>query len=146
MTELTEQLRTLHQSITDRIQEIEAQKELYRDKLAYIQSQLEEGSQSPNPEPAIEKSPVKKRPGKPMMLEFRDEYRGLSKINAVQKVLSDRAGQRIHLEDIITNLYGVLTKDELTAEKTRLNQVMIRGCKKGLWKRVGRYRGRYVGG
>ena len=81
-----------------------------------------------------------------MVLQFRDEYRGLSKIDAVQKVLSDRAGQRVHLEDILAELFGDLTKDELIAEKTRINQVMIRGVKRGLWRRVGRFRRLYVGG
>ena len=137
MTQFTEQLRSLHQSITDQLQEIEAQKELYQDKLAYIQSQIEEGSQIPNTEvvsdPVIEEALKKsKRLGRESVLKMRDEFRGLSKIDAVQRVLADRAGQRVHLEDIITKLYGDLSRDELTAEKTRIGQVMTRGMKKGL--------------
>ena len=62
--------------------------------------------------------------------------RGLSKIDAVSKVLAEQSGTVMHIEDIIERLYGELPKAELKAEKDRMKDVMTRGVKRGLWSRA----------
>ena len=74
--------------------------------------------------------------GREQVLSLPAEFDGLSKIDAVSKVLSEHPGTVVHIEDIIEQFYGQLSKEELKAEKDRMKDVMTRGVKRGLWSRA----------
>jgi hypothetical protein len=74
--------------------------------------------------------------GREQVLSLPEEFNGLSKIDAVSKVLSEHPGTVVHIEDIIEQFYGQLSKEDLKAEKDRMKDVMTRGVKRGLWSRA----------
>ena len=74
--------------------------------------------------------------GREQVLSLPIEFEGLSKIEAVSKVLADQSGTVMHIEDLIEQFYGELPKAELKAEKDRMKDVMTRGVKRGLWSRA----------
>ena len=90
--------------------------------------------------------PQRKRQGPKMVIDLRDEYQDLSKIEAVQKVLEDRAGKAVHIEKIIAELFGDLSSDELLAEKKRMNTILWKGVNQGMWRKLKRPRGAYISG
>ena len=81
-------------------------------------------------------TPAKASRGREQVLSLPAEFEGLSKIEAVSKVLSKKPGIIMHIEDIIERFYGELPKDELKAEKDRMKDVMTRGVKRGLWSKA----------
>ena len=90
----------------------------------------------PKTEKAAVSKPKQASRGREQVLSLPDEFEGLSKIEAVSKVLTDQSGTVMHIEDIIERLYGELPKAELKAEKDRMKDVMTRGVKRGLWSRA----------
>ena len=90
----------------------------------------------PKTEKAAVSKPKQASRGREQVLSLPTEFEGLSKIEAVSKVLADQSGTVMHIEDIIERLYGELPKAELKAEKDRMKDVMIRGVKRGLWSRA----------
>ena len=74
--------------------------------------------------------------GREQVLLLPDEFEGLSKIEAVEKVLGEHPGTVVSIPDIIERLYGKLSGAELKAEKDRIKDVMTRGIKRGLWSRA----------
>ena len=90
----------------------------------------------PKTEKAAVSQPKQASRGREQVLSLPDEFEGLSKIEAVSKVLAEQSGTVMHIEDIIERLYGELPKAELKAEKDRMKDVMTRGVKRGLWSRA----------
>ncbi len=74
--------------------------------------------------------------GREQVLSLPAEYAGLSKIDTVAKVLDENKGKIMHMDDIIEQLYGKLSGDELKAEKVRMKDVMTRGVKRKLWQKA----------
>jgi hypothetical protein len=89
---------------------------------------------------------------KPILTVHKD-FAGLSKIDAVLKVMNETPGKPVHVNDIIERLYGKLSEAEAKAEKGRMKDVMNRGQGRKLWTKaraplsfvVGGARGRKVG-
>jgi hypothetical protein len=69
-------------------------------------------------------------------LPLMEPYQGMSKINAVTKVMQERAGDVIHIDEIIRTLHGSLGGETLRLERGRMRNVMQRGLKQKLWERV----------
>ena len=90
----------------------------------------------PKIEKAVVSQPKQPSRGREQVLSLPAEFEGLSKIEAVSKVLSERPGSATHIEDIIKQFYGELLNDELKAEKDRMKDVMARGVKRGLWRKA----------
>ena len=90
----------------------------------------------PKTEKAAVIQPKQASRGREQVLSLPAEFEGLSKIESVSKVLSERPGTATHIEDIIKRFYGELSKDELKAEKDRMKDVMTRGVKRGLWSKA----------
>ena len=90
----------------------------------------------PKTERASVSKPKQASRGREQVLSLPDEFEGLSKIEAVSKVLAEQSGTVMHIEDIIERVYGELPKAELKAEKDRMKDVMTRGVKRGLWSRA----------
>jgi hypothetical protein len=74
--------------------------------------------------------------GRAQVLSLPPQYTGLSKIEAVAKVLEENPGQVMHMENIIERLYGTLPETALTAEKVRMKDVMKRGIERKLWRKA----------
>lgn len=74
--------------------------------------------------------------GRTQVLSLPAQYSGLSKIDAVAKVLEENPGSVMHMEEIIEHLYGKLTDNELRAEKVRMKDVMTRGVQRELWQKA----------
>jgi hypothetical protein len=74
--------------------------------------------------------------GREQVLSLPAEYAGLSKIDTVAKVLDENKGKVMHMDDIIEQLYGKLSGNELKAEKVRMKDVMTRGVKRKLWQKA----------
>ena len=85
---------------------------------------------------ATKATSAKSSRGREQILSLPAEFEGLSKIEAVEKVLGEHPGSIVHMNDIIERLYGKLTGAELKAEKDRIKDVMTRGVKRGLWSRA----------
>ena len=90
----------------------------------------------PKTERAAISKPKQASRGREQVLSLLAEFDGLSKIEAVSKVLTEQSGTVMHIEDIIERVYGELPKAELKAEKDRMKDVMTRGVKRGLWSRA----------
>jgi hypothetical protein len=74
--------------------------------------------------------------GRTQVLSLPSQYAGLSKIETVAKVLEDNNGKVMHMEEIIEQLYGKLSGDDLKAEKVRMKDVMTRGVQRKLWNKA----------
>jgi hypothetical protein len=74
--------------------------------------------------------------GRTQVLSLPKKYMGLSKIDAVAKLLEENSGTVMHIEDIIQALYGKLPRAEHQAERVRMKDVMTRGMKRNLWRKA----------
>jgi hypothetical protein len=74
--------------------------------------------------------------GRTQVLSLPAQYAGLSKIDAVAKVLEEDLGTVMHMDQIIHHLYGKLTDNELKLEKVRMKDVMTRGVQRKLWQKA----------
>jgi hypothetical protein len=74
--------------------------------------------------------------GRTQVLSLPAQYAGLSKIDAVAKVLEENAGTVMHMNEIIERLYGQLADDVLKSEKVRMKDVMTRGVQRQLWNKA----------
>jgi hypothetical protein len=79
------------------------------------------------------KSPTR---GRAQILVLPPQYEGLSKIEAVSKVLQENLGNVMHIDTIIAKLYGVLSPKAITAERVRMKDVMKRGVERKLWQKA----------
>jgi hypothetical protein len=74
--------------------------------------------------------------GRAQILALPTEYEGLSKIDAVSKVLQETPGQVVHIDAIIAKLYGTLSPEALAAERVRMKDVIKRGIERKLWQKA----------
>jgi hypothetical protein len=74
--------------------------------------------------------------GRTQVLSLPARYAGLSKIETVAKVLEDNNGKAMHMDEIIEQLYGKLSGEDLKAEKVRMKDVMTRGVQRQLWNKA----------
>jgi hypothetical protein len=63
-------------------------------------------------------------------------YGGLTKIQAVQRVMEEHSGKEIHLEEVIRILHGELDKITLRQERGRMRNLMWRGADRKLWDKI----------
>jgi hypothetical protein len=71
-----------------------------------------------------------------MILALQPAFEGLSKIDAVAKVMQDRVGTVLKTDEIIYALYGELTEVELKAERIRMRDVLKRGVQGKRWAKL----------
>jgi hypothetical protein len=70
------------------------------------------------------------------ILPMHKDFAGLSKIDAVLKVMEENSGKTVHIDAIIERLYGSLSIAEAKAEKGRMKDVMSRGRERSLWQKA----------
>lgn len=94
---------------------------------------------SPSAKPARGRQSAKtKAPGQSprIILPMHSDFTGLSKIEAVEKVMAENAGKPVHIDTIIDRLFGKLSGPEAKAEKGRMKDVMNRGRDRKLWNKA----------
>lgn len=72
----------------------------------------------------------------PIKTPMLPEYRHLSKIQAVEKLLRANQGSILHVDYIIRALYGEMDAPAIKDEKPRMYDTLTQGTKKGLWVKV----------
>ena len=86
-------------------------------------------------EPAQRTSPSRRSQlgGKTPMLP---KFQQLTKLQAVENLLSENSGTIVHIDYIIRTLYGELKQDVFKGERQRMYQTLSEGTKKHLWEKV----------
>jgi hypothetical protein len=92
-------------------------------KRAPVRGRAAKGNQAPGQSPRI-------------ILPMHSDFTGLSKIEAVEKVMAEYAGKPVHIDTIIDRLFGTLSNAEAKAEKGRMKDVMNRGRDRKLWNKA----------
>jgi hypothetical protein len=96
-------------------------------KLSTSKAKADEGEHS---------ATIKASRGRTQVLSLPAQYAGLSKIDTVAKVLGENNGKVMHIDEIIEQLYGKLSGEDLKAEKVRMKDVMTRGVQRQLWDKA----------
>jgi hypothetical protein len=74
--------------------------------------------------------------GEKIIPPMHSDFSGLSKLDAVAKVMNEKPGIVVNVDDIIERLFGQLSLAEYKAEKARIKDVMNRGQGRGLWRQA----------
>jgi hypothetical protein len=77
-----------------------------------------------------------KTQGTKIILPMHKDFEGLSKLDAIVKVMSENPGVIVNIDDIIERLFGRLSLAEYNAEKGRMKDLMSRGLRLGLWRKA----------
>jgi hypothetical protein len=93
-----------------------------------------EPTKEPKPEPVAEAKPVtvKQRSS----LDVLPAFEGLSKLEAIAKVLEQNSGEVLHQDTIIQTLYGDLSPEDLKKERVRIDTNLRNGVKANKWKKA----------
>ena len=95
------------------------------------------GRRGPKPgRPATRVAKPKGTVGSRIKLTMANEYQGLSKIDAVGKIMEENRNQIVHMNDIIEKMFGKLDDKEMKAEQMRMKDTLIRGVRRGLWQKA----------
>jgi hypothetical protein len=86
--------------------------------------------------PATRVAKPKGTVGSRIKLTMANEYQGLSKIDAVGKIMEENRNQIVHMNDIIEKMFGKLDDKEMKAEQMRMKDTLIRGVRRGLWQKA----------
>jgi hypothetical protein len=95
------------------------------------------GRRGPKPgRPSTRVAKPKGTVGSRIKLTMANEYQGLSKIDAVGKIMEENRNQIVHMNDIIEKMFGTLDDKEMKAEQMRMKDTLIRGVRRGLWQKA----------
>lgn len=72
----------------------------------------------------------------PLKTLLRKEYQHLTKSEAVENFLQNNEGKAFHIDEITRSLHGDLGVEAIRAERSRMNDTLRKGVKKGLWSAV----------
>lgn len=76
------------------------------------------------------------RPFPPLKTPMLPQFQHLTKFQAVEGILQQKAGSILHIDYIIRALHGNLPEDDVLAEKGRTSKTLSDGAKRGLWQKV----------
>jgi hypothetical protein len=77
-------------------------------------------------------------------LQFIAKYLGETLTSAVGKILSDRQGREVGIEEVVSVLYGDIDSEEFKVAKDRVTKNLSKGKVSGLWDRVDGKSGYYI--
>ncbi len=77
-------------------------------------------------------------------LQFIAKYLGETLTSAVGEILSDRQGQEVGIEEVVSVLYGNIDSEEFKVAKDRVTKNLSKGKVSGLWDRVDGKSGYYI--
>lgn len=110
-----------------------------------VESTKKSPKQSPKTSPTV-KTPRKapKPSNTSKSLQFISKYLGETLTSAVGKILSDRSGQEVGIEEVVSVLYGDIDSEEFKVAKDRVTKNLSKGKVSGLWDRVDGKSGYYT--
>lgn len=98
-----------------------------------------------------ETAPKVKAPRKPSKflsssksLNFLSEYKGETLTSAVQRILEERRGKEVGIEEVVAALYGSIDIERFKVAKDRVTKNLSKGKVTGLWDRVNNKSGFYT--
>lgn len=68
--------------------------------------------------------------------KFAPKYAGETLTSAVGKILSDRRGKEVRIEEVVSVLYGNIDAEQFKVGKDRVTKNLSKGKVDGLWNRV----------
>jgi hypothetical protein len=77
-------------------------------------------------------------------LNFLAEYKGETLTSAVQRILEERRGKEVGIEEVVTALYGSIDIERFKVAKDRVTKNLSKGKVTGLWDRVNNKSGFYI--
>jgi hypothetical protein len=77
-------------------------------------------------------------------LTFISKYVGETLTSAVEKILGDRRGKEVGIEEVVSALYGKIGSEEFKVAKDRVTKNLSKGKVAGLWERVPEKSGYYT--
>ncbi|HEY9824363.1 MAG TPA: hypothetical protein V6D19_02880 [Stenomitos sp.] len=96
----------------------------------------------PLPDPGIQVTPTQEpeessnRRGRSPLVSLPAEFVGLSKLEAVSKILAEQPEQVMHIDALIERLYGSLSAEAQQQERVRMKDVMKRGIVQKRWHKA----------
>ncbi|AFY74954.1 hypothetical protein Syn7502_03054 [Synechococcus sp. PCC 7502] len=80
----------------------------------------------------------------PKSLTFVSKYKSDTLTSAVGKILSDRQGKAVGIEEVVAVLYGKIDAEQFKVAKDRVTKNLSKGKVAGLWERVPSRSGYYT--
>jgi hypothetical protein len=77
-------------------------------------------------------------------LSFLAEYTGETLTSAVERILGDRQGREVGIEEVVSALYGNIDAEQFKVGKDRVTKNLSKGKVTGLWDRVPNKSGYYI--
>jgi len=77
-------------------------------------------------------------------LKFLAEYSGETLTSAVERILGDRQGREVGIEEVVSALYGNIDAEQFKVGKDRVTKNLSKGKVTGLWDRVPNKSGYYI--
>jgi hypothetical protein len=95
-----------------------------------------EPSKEPKPEPEASAQTKPATTKQRSSLEVLPAFEGLSKLDAIAKVLAQHPREVLHQDTIIQTLYGDLSPEDLKKERVRMDTSLRNGVKANKWKKA----------
>jgi len=77
-----------------------------------------------------------KKSGPPVKTPMLPQFQHLTKFQALQQIMQEKAGSILHFDWLIRALHGELAEDDTPAERVRMKQTLKYGVQDGLWDKV----------
>lgn len=62
-------------------------------------------------------------------------YTEMFKTDAIAQIMQEKAGTSVHVDDLVLQLYGELSGDDLKTERDRVYKTMQSGVYKNRWRK-----------
>lgn len=111
------------------------------------ETQIKETKENKTKKIQATETPKSKSPtasNSPDSLSLLPSYAGLTKLQAISKVLTEQSGHVLHQDSIIQLLYGDLSPETLSLERRRMRASLFQGVKKNLWQRAEKAPSSYI--
>jgi len=82
------------------------------------------------------KGRLTKKSGPPVKTPMLPQFQHLTKFQALEQIMQEKAGSILHFDWLIRALHGELAEDDIPAERVRMKQTLKYGVQDGLWDKV----------
>jgi len=82
------------------------------------------------------KGRLTKKSGPPVKTPMLPQFQHLTKFQALEQIMQEKAGSILHFDWLIRALHGELAEDDIPAERVRMKQTLKYGIQDGLWDKV----------
>jgi len=77
-----------------------------------------------------------KKSGPPVKTPMLPQFQHLTKFQALEQIMQEKAGSILHCDWLIRALHGELAEDDIPGERVRMKQTLKYGVRDGLWDKV----------